>query len=605
MEADLIEQELNTLVDYFEDYDNVTIEERDIIETERDYYDNKQFTDEEIATLSARKQPIITFNLIKRTVDAILGLEQQTRTDPKAYPRTPQHEEDADAITDALRYVADNVDLDHEASDCFFHLLVEGTGGMDVYVEPKGDKIEVGVKAFDWDRFFYDPHSRKKDFSDAKYYGISIWKDLDDAKAEWPEAVEALERSFNSDASFNDTFDDTPRTTWVSKDRERKRVRVNQIYYRKKDGWYLAYYVHGGFVVEPKLSPYLDEDGEPEPSIVAGSAFIDRDGYRYGYIRQLISPQDEVNKRRSKALHLLNQRQTFGNKKAGIDAATANHEMAKPDGHLQMNGGEFGKDFGIIPTNDLAQGNFQLLQEAKDMFSTIGTNTAVTGISDGGVRSGRAEQFRQLAGTRELTPILDIHKGIKKRVYRKIWNRIKQYWTEERWVRVTDNEQNMKWVGLNTPITVGDQLKEEYGEIPRGYENDPRMNVKIGTKNQLSELDVDIILEEVPDIVNIQSEQFDLLTQLYTANPESIPFDAIIESSQLRNKRAILESIKGDPQAQQAAAQKAQEQEQIQKQMIQGELEKTQSEVEKNIAQSMKLQAETVEIAQGPQESQR
>jgi hypothetical protein len=583
--------DLNTLIEYFDEYEEITIEQRAQIELERDYYDNKQYTSEEIKLLEERKQPVITFNLIKRSIDAILGTEQQSRTDPKAFPRTPQHEGDAEAITDALRYVADNNDSDQLFSDSFFHLLIEGTTGIEVSVQVKRDQYEILLYCEEWDRMFYDPHARKKDFSDSKYYGYTRWMDLIDAKDKWPDAAEVLESSFQSDNAYNDTFEDVPRTTWTSKQGNRKRLRINQIWFRDKKGWNHAIYTKAGFIQKPELSPYIDENGEPESSMVMGSAYIDRDGNRYGYVRQLISPQDEVNKRRSKALHLISQRQTFGNKLTGLDAASVKRELAKPDGHVQMQEGEFGRDFGIIPTTDMAQGNFNLLQEAKEMFNSIGPNTSVSGTEDR-VRSGRAELARQQAGIRELTPVLDMHRNIKRRVYRKIWNRIKQYWTEERWIRVTDNEQNVKFVGLNAPITVGDQLKQEFGGIPKEYARDPRLNVVVGRRNDVSQLDVDIILEESPDYANIQAEQFEMISSLFSANPNVIPFDALIELSSLRNKKALLERIKGNEEQQAIAAQKQQQAEQIQVAGAMAEIEKTRSEAEKNDALAYKATAE-------------
>ena len=54
--------------------------------------------------------------------------------------------------------------------------------------------------------------------------------------------------------------------------------------------------------------------------------------------------------------------------------------------------------------------------------------------------------------------LLDRHRHLKKRVYRGIWDLIRQYKTEEWWVRVTDNEKNIRFVGLNRPVTV----KEEF-----------------------------------------------------------------------------------------------------------------------------------------------
>jgi hypothetical protein len=41
------------------------------------------------------------------------------------------------------------------------------------------------------------------------------------------------------------------------------------------------------------------------------SANVDHDGDRYGFIRNLKSAQDEINMRRSKALHLLNSRRVI------------------------------------------------------------------------------------------------------------------------------------------------------------------------------------------------------------------------------------------------------------------------------------------------------
>ena len=63
-----------------------------------------------------------------------------------------------------------------------------------------------------------------------------------------------------------------------------------------------------GYVVEPHLSDYLDEEGEPTNPIEVQRAYMDRDNNPYGYVRQLITIVDEINKRRSKSLHLLSTR---------------------------------------------------------------------------------------------------------------------------------------------------------------------------------------------------------------------------------------------------------------------------------------------------------
>lgn len=575
------------LVSYYEEYEQNTFTARNTSEKNRDYYDNKQYTQEEQAELNKRKQPIVTFNLVKRTVDALKGLEKQNRTDPKALPRTPQHEKDADSATDSIRYVCDNNDFDQLASDGFGTLILEGVEGYDIQAVPKDDtngEIEVEISQIPWDRMFWDIHSRKNDFSDAKYLGIVIWMDYEDAKAkrDWDQdlLMAAIDKS---ESPYSDTHEDKPQYKW--NDSRRKRVKICYIQYLEGNVWHYAYFTKGGVLKGGKPMPYLNEDDRPYRSLEFQSAFVDREGNRYGYATSLISPQDEVNKRRSKSLHLVSQRQTFGNQRSGMNTAQNKLELAKPDGHVEIQSGEWGKDFGLIPTTDMTAGNFQLLEEAKDMFNVVGANTSITGKEDR-VMSGRAEIVRQQAGVRELAPVMDAHSHIKKRVYRQIWNRVRQYWDGERWVRVTDDESNLRWVGVNRKVTLGEQLQQQFGELPPQFANDPRLSQVVAVENRLADLDVDIMVEEAPDVANIQAEQFELIANLYQANPQEIPFESIIQLSSLRNKDQLLEKIKGGEEAQAAAAQQAEQDREINRA---GAI----SEIEYKRAQTQKLESET------------
>lgn len=534
--------DLTTLVDYYKDSEESTRDARVKAERDRDYVDHKQLTAQEISTLKQRKQPPIQINRIKPKVDFLRGIEREGRTDPKAFPRTPGHDEDAESATDSLRFIADNTSFDQTKSAGFDNLLVEGVEGAEVVwnVEEK----EIEINHLHWDRVFYDPHSRKPDFTDAKYKGLVVWLDEDDAKATYKGKDAIIDSAF-ADHGIDRTYDDKP-TFWV--DAKRKRVKVCQIYYQERGNWKLAHYTKAGFLVDPIDSPWIDDKGKPECGIELQSAYVDRDGNRYGVVRSLIDIQDEINKRRSKALHLLSQRQTFSNERAvGRDGIRKlKSELAKPDGHIEMNAGaEFGKDFGTLDTNDLATGQFSLLQEAKQEIDAVGANAALTGKEDQN-QSGRAILARQSGGQLELTPIFDGHRAWQLRIYRQAWNRVRQFWTSERWIRVTDDEKNLKWVGLNRTITAGEQLQNEMGSIPPEFEGDPRLNVPVGIDNPISELDIDIIMEDIPDVVTIQQEQFDQLAQMYQANPqtnenpEGVPWKMVVEASALRNKDKVL-----------------------------------------------------------------
>ena len=528
-----------------------TTESRAQCERDRDYYDNKQWTDAEVTELKKRKQPVITVNRIKPKIDALIGLEISSRVDIKAFPRTPNDEESADAATDSLRYVADNSDFDQVKTDAAYNLFIEGTMAGIVEVEQTAKGFEIKPRHIPWDRFFIDKYATRKDGRDAKFMGQAIWMDMSDAVATFPNKESVLE---GTDEESGDTYDDKPKNVFY--DSTRKRVKVIEMFYHD-GGWKHVIFTGLGEVVESRPSPYKDEDGAPMNPIEVQAAFIDRDNNHYSPVRQMISIQDEINKRRSKSMHLLSVRQTIAQKGAVDNVNAARRELAKPDGFIEVNGD---LRFEIQNTSDLAMGQLNLLQEAKGEIDAIGANAAVTGKEERNL-SGRAMQVRQQAGAVELTPVLDGLRSWERRMYRQMWARVRQFWTEEKWIRVTDDEKNMKFVGLNRPVTMGEML-EQKGEMFDA--NDPRMSQVVDIQNPVAELDVDIVLDAVPDMVNLQAEQFELLANMYQANPQAVPFDMIIESSSLRNKDRILERMSGGtPEEQQINQAKQQQAEQI------------------------------------------
>ena len=164
---------LSRLVKQFEDAADSTTEYRRRAEHWRDYYDGDQWTDTEKTALELRNQPCITDNRIGDKVQYLMGLERRTRTDPKAYPRTPADEESAEAATDALRYIFECNDFEQSRSIVFENMMVEGTGALEVVRVGDKDKI----RKIRWDRFYYDPHSMELDFSDSLYFGVITWFD--------------------------------------------------------------------------------------------------------------------------------------------------------------------------------------------------------------------------------------------------------------------------------------------------------------------------------------------------------------------------------------------------------------------------------------------
>lgn len=577
----------------FEAAEDATVDSRKLAERDRDYYDEKQWTAEEKAALEKRGQPAVTFNRVKRKVNSMMGLEKQTRKDPKAFPRNPNDEDAARAATDAIRYVCDRSRWDDKRSLSAKDLSIEGTAAIMVGVVQTKDGIDPDIRRIAWDRFYYDPHSAEFDFGDAKFLGIVVWMDLDDAYQAYPDAKDALESTWRQSQN-SETYDDRPKwNMWA--DYRRRRVRICEHYYREGDTWRFCMFTKAGFVVEPQDSPYLGDDDKPECPIKAASLYVDRDNNRYGEVRTMIGPQDEINKRRSKGLSLITQRQVRVSPAVANDANDVRKELARPDGVFI---GEAG-DVEILPTNDMAAANFQLLQEAKAEIDLLGPNAALAGKSEAAM-SGRAIMAQQQGGMVEAATYLDVIRTLSLEVYRSVWARIRQFWKEERWIRVTDDEKNVRFVGLNRPVTLlqqaAKQLGVEKGKIDQAdpaavqqlqaFAKDPRAQMVVAMENVAADMDVDIIIDEGIDTPTVAAEQFDQMMKM-AGNGIPIPPDVLIEASSLKNKTKLLEMLRQpNPGAQQA--------QEMQMAMGAAELENIQSKTAKNMAEAESKQANTM-----------
>ncbi|MCH7595117.1 MAG: hypothetical protein IID35_01035, partial [Planctomycetes bacterium] len=262
-----------------------TSDNRELSERDRDYYDHKQWTAPQKAKLKSRGQAPIVVNRVKPKVEGLIGLYNLRKTDPKAYARTEKHDQASHVITDALRFVADNNDLDTMKMDVAEDFWVEGYGGAITNVREKANgEIEITVDRIPWDRLYYDPQSRKKDFSDARYMGMMMWLGIDQVKELFPDADTDDLLAGGTDLDDGETFEDRPRF----QDRQRERVRVAWHFYIKDGIWWYAIFSGHNVLVEPEESPFLDDEGEPANIIEMVSANVDRDNNRYGEVRGYI-----------------------------------------------------------------------------------------------------------------------------------------------------------------------------------------------------------------------------------------------------------------------------------------------------------------------------
>lgn len=595
-EEDTGKLSVTDLVSMFEASEEATYQARKEAERDRDYHDGKQLSDDEIKALKKRGQPPYIDNRIKTKVDYLIGLEKQQRINPKALPRTPVHEQDADAASQALVFVADKENFDYKRSACWRNLVIEGSCGFSVSVKPSkkypGEQ-DIRLTRVAWDRMFADPHSAEPDFSDAGYLGTVTWMEFDDALALYPDGREALDETMAS-VTASDTYDDKPKyNLWA--DKKRRRARIVEIWVKQGDEWHFAEFTKGG-ILKAGPSPYLTDSGESDCGLFFQSAYVDRDNNRYGLVREFIYLQDAINKRGSKATHLLNTAQIVTRQGLFDDIEKLRREAARPDGVIVVpdTGKGLTDDFQFNTRADLSMAHVQMAQDAKNAIDLKGPNATSMGDKAQGssAASGKAIIASQQGGMISLGDLLDNLRHLDLRVFRAMWNRVRQYWTAEKWIRVTDDENNVKWVGLNIdPMRVQNASPEDQQKIA-------------GVVASVAELDCDITLAAAPDSVVPALEQFEALVALKQFDQEDeIPLIEMVKAvPNLKNRESFIKGMEerakerqGNPMAQVG--------QQLQLAGAKAEVEETQSRAALNMAKAREAMTPDMQTQEaGPSE---
>lgn len=523
-------------VQYYTDSEEASHIAREKAERDRDYVDNKQLTEEEVRKLQKRGQPPIVLNVIRDRAGFLAGMEKKQRRDPKAYPRNnPDDVQAAEAFTDGMRYVVERSDYLSCRSQAWKNVTIEGFGGIEITAVKKANgDTEFTTNRIPWDRIFYDPHSAEPDFSDARYIGQVLWMDYDEALAraaaagyvDEDQAKSILETTLSGAPDRSRTYDDKPKwTVWA--DGKRKRVRIVMMWHKEAEGWCYCEFTKSGILAQSE-APYVDQDGESYCPWVLESANVDRDNNRYGEIRHLIDPQDEINKRRSKQLHLLSVNGVIAEEGAVNDVNATRRELAKPDFWITKN---VGAQLEIIKGAELSAGQAQLGAEAMAYVQQAGPNGAMMGkgVQD---QSGRAIEAQQAGGLVQQSDLMDTLRRLDLRVFTIIASMMKQFWDGPKWIRVTDDDDAPRWVGLNEPMWTDPQTGQtepesswkahfEKGGNPQDpgqiHRLQPAQDPQTGgpmLNNHVARLDMDIIVSDAPDTITLDGENYQAFLQI-------------------------------------------------------------------------------------------
>ncbi|WP_291812986.1 genomic island protein [Limnobacter sp.] len=592
------------------------------------FYRGDQWDESDVAALDAEGRPALTINTVLPTVNTVLGEQSTRRADVRFKPRRGGDEEVAHTLTKLYMQIADNNKLDWVEQQVFSDgLILDGRGYFDVRMD-FSDHVEgeVRITAKDPLDILIDPDAKDSDPETWNEVFETKWMTLDEIeelygkkKAEelrfiaengngyGRDSIEYEENRFGDLDSTDDYLgagipgDDEYRNVRALRVIERQHKRMTRVmcFVDPETGdqrdvpepWSEAkakkFAKKYGLNVIRKVKRkvrwtvtcdrvVLHDDWSPYDcfTVVPFFAYFRR-GRPFGMVRNLLSPQEQLNKIASQELHIVNTTANSGwmvesGSLVGMSADDLEEHGAETGLVLEYNRGSTPPV--KIQPNQIPTGLDRISQKAAlNIKSISGINDSMLGTDSAEV-SGVAIQAKQNRGAIMIQVPLDNLRKTRQYLAEHILKLLQTFYTERRVIMVTNEEDPLK---PREPMVLNEMTPE--GRII----------------NDLTIGEYDVVIASAPARDSFDEVQFAEALNLRQVGV-AIPDDAIIEYSHLSKKEELAKRIRmltgqEPPTPEQAEVMAMQQQMAIQKlqleiAQLEADVRKTQSDAAVNIA---------------------
>ena len=585
------------------------------------FYRGEQWDEADIATLDDQGRPALTINTILPTINTVIGEQSTRRADVQFKPRGSGMQETADLLTKMFMQISDNNKLDWIESQVFSDGLIQDRGWFDVRID-FSDHIQGEVRITQKDPLdiIIDPDAKEYDPKSWNEIFETKWMSIDDIeetygqdKADRLRVIAEVGSTLGSDSieyeeeRYGDTYSGEYASDYPNNPEEARAVRsirvVERQHYKLKECMFYVDPVTGdqrevpynwkerkrkkfaddfGLYIVTKTvkkvkwtvtadTVVLFDDWSPYDSFTLVPYFpYWRRGKPFGMVRNLLSPQEQLNKISSQELHIVNTTANSGwvvesGSLSGMTADDLEEHGAETGLVLEFNRGSTPPS--KIPPNQIPTGLDRISQKAAANIKTIsGISDAMLGMDSPEV-SGIAIQAKQNRGVLMIQVPLDNLRKTRHYLAEKVLNLVQRYYTEERVVQITDENDPRK---PKTAIRVNQMTPE--GNII----------------NDLTLGEYEVVIGTAPSRDNFEETQFAQAIELRKVGVP-IPDDLIIEYSHLAKKAEIAERIR----MMQGLAPPTEAELQLQQFQAEAAITQTQLEIAKLEAEVQNLQAAT------------
>ena len=277
----------------------------------------------------------------------------------------------------------------------------------------------------------------------------------------------------------------------------------------------------GDFLLMDQRSPYKHDRF---PFIPIWCYRRDRDGMPYGVIRNMRDAQEDLNKRKSKALFILSTNQLIGEEDAFEDWDEAADEAARPDGVLKH---RRGAQFEINRNLDLAGEHVMLMQQDVEFLEATSGVTEENLGEVTNTNSGAAINLRQVQGSVVTAALFDNLRHAVQLQGDIELSLIEQFYAEPKVVRIVNDRGRAEFMEIN-----------QYGFDPQGM---PTL------LNPITESKADFVVDTQDFRENMRMAMFDQLMEMTTRLDPEVTMqilDLVIELSDVPGKDEIVRRIR-------------------------------------------------------------
>lgn len=542
------------------------------------YYRGDQWDEADIARLDAEGRPALTINTILPTVNTVLGEQSTRRADIQFKPRRGGDAEVAQTLTKLYMQIADNNKLDWVEQQVFSDgLIMDGRGYFDVRMD-FSDHVEgeIRITAKDPLDILPDPDAKDADPKTWNEVFETKWMTLDEIeelygkkKADALQFIAENGNSFGRDSiEYEETrFGDIDSTddylgAGIPGDDEYRNVKALRVIERQHkritrvdcfvdpntgdqrevpEAWNdrkakkFAKQYGLSIITKTKRKVrwtvtcdkvVLFDDWSPynDFTVVPYFAYFRR-GRPFGMVRNLLSPQEQLNKIASQELHIVN---TTANSGWMVESGSL---VGMTVDDLEEHGAETGLVVEYargtnppvkIQPNQIPTGLDRISQKAALNIKAIsGINDSMLGTDSAEV-SGIAIQAKQNRGAIMIQVPLDNLRKTRQYLAEKILNLIQTFYTEQRVIQVTNESDPLK---PREQMVINEMTPE--GRII----------------NDLTIGEYDVVVATAPARDSFDEVQFAEALSLRQVGV-AIPDDAIIEYSHLAKKGELAKRIR-------------------------------------------------------------